>query len=132
MNHLAIVAVGLATAIVASAEEPKPTPQVQAYCDSLDELATGDRMPIRIFADVSNGTQEGPSEWREFKTDAERTIASVLTEPWPESLLSYGPSTDGFVCCAPSPTAHPGKSCLVANEFSTWSLESLSTRSESS
>jgi len=56
----------------ASAAEPNPADEANAYCDALKGLATGEKMPFRILADVSSGRREGPPDWREFETDDER------------------------------------------------------------
>jgi hypothetical protein len=45
---------------------------IKAYCQELDDYAKRNPKPGRIFADVSSGSVERKSRWREFKSGEER------------------------------------------------------------
>lgn len=50
---------------------------IESYVREVDRFIKGNPKSLRIYADVSSGTEKSPDEWREFKNEKEREVADT-------------------------------------------------------
>jgi hypothetical protein len=78
MRHLSSLLIIIVTCSGAVSQSPKPdsVASISSYAAAIERL-TISKSKRRIFADVSSGYENGPEDWKEFRSERERKKAET-------------------------------------------------------
>jgi len=77
MRYLSsLLIIVIAVGVVSQSPRPDSVTSISSYTTSIERLTTSNAKR-RIFADVSSGYENGPEEWKEFRSERERTKAET-------------------------------------------------------